>query len=140
MSSGFTGVNGDFEVNDLLLRAILWLACTYDWEMPEEWRVATDPPSFNGRLARSFADALDRGLDDIPNEDLFYKRFGKKAMDCDRIVSSPEGSSRRVHEISRWRAMNESDPLELFSGPESKEILKSLIEYCRSGEFKFTAT
>lgn len=95
-----------------------------DWDIEEEGRVwSGDYVSNGGQIvtaedAVQLADALKRGLDDIPNS---YAAWHK-------VIKGEDGGP--------WIPVGENlSPLEALSG-ENKPAVKKFVAFCRQGEFE----
>jgi hypothetical protein len=101
---------------------LLKLAGQFGWELGENWvdRYCSNDFLVTAEDARNLADALERALPDIPNEQVCaVKKIDLPGgMTCTAFEGEPP-----------------ENPLELFSG-ERKQYLREFIAFCRNGAFR----
>ncbi len=135
MGMDLSGAGGEFRWNFFSWPRLLQIAEEYGWEpagttvdphdeeeMPHgRWSggyTSNDAQTVTAEDARNLADALERALPDIPDEDVLAHL--KNEMGCIRMAPDPP----------------DIDDLDWFCGPDSKEHIRQFIRFCRAGSFR----
>jgi hypothetical protein len=136
MGMDLSGAGGEFFWNFFSWPRLLQIAEEYGWEpagtlppeymeMPEEgqWSgdyTSNDQQTVTAEDAWQLAEALERALDDIPEEDVLAPYRTETGM----IQLTPDTP--------------EIDDLDWFCGPKHKDHIRKFLQFCRAGSFQIS--
>lgn len=83
------------------------------------------------RDAKNMAAALERALPDIPQQDIYKRKWREMRRQCKETGRQP--TRRQLQSLS---PLTRQGAIEMFSGRRGKQVLREFIGFCRKGRFR----